>query len=166
MVGNHLYRLFIDQRDSQLLKATSFESHANYEMAYLALWTVVEKNIKLLQTHALKKKLLEDITAWKLFLEGASSIRPSDIRSFTYESSVKIPSDLSTIEQLFCPMPKVRSILNTDYKNGSTKWRDKRNRIAHDAEAFPKPATFSEYKKMLLEGIQEIENAILRFEGS
>lgn len=159
-----LYQTFIDLRDSQLVRATSFEENAQYEMAYLALWSVVEKSIKSMYPHAQKAKLLECVIAWKLFLEGSTSLKPSEIKKFTYGEPENIPSDLSAIEQLFGSMPKVCEILNTDPKKGSTKWRTRRNNIAHDALAFAKQTTFLEYKQKLIEGIREIERAMLNSE--
>lgn len=162
--NSDLHKLFKSLRDSQLLKVTSFERDAQVEMAYLALWSIIEKSIKSMHPYAQKAKLLEGVIAWKLFLEGSASQKPSEIKNFIHGKPEKIPSDLSAIQKLFGPLPIVCEILNTDSKKGSTKWRDRRNDISHDALPFAKQETFLEYKQKLIDGIMEIEIAIINFE--
>ena len=57
-------------------------------------------------------------------------------------------------------MPLIKKIMNTQAKNGSTKWCDKRNNIAHNAESFGRKDTYIEYREQLLSGIEELMNLL------
>lgn len=54
----------------------------------------------------------------------------------------------------------VSEIMNTQRKNGSTKWRDRRNNIAHQAMPFGSESKFHEYRDKILDGVNELEGAL------
>ena len=63
-------------------------------------------------------------------------------------------------EHLDCELPIIKEIMNTNQKNGSKKWRDKRRDIAHGAAPFREKETYEEYRHKIMEGISEIERAL------
>ncbi|MBC8551924.1 MAG: hypothetical protein H8D23_19930 [Candidatus Brocadiales bacterium] len=134
--------------------AADYEQSQSYEMAYIALWSILETALKDITPYAKKIVLLKKVNDWKDYLEGNSSNPPKEIRSFQITRSDKIPP-ISLVEALLGDCPTIREILNTESKNGSTKWRDKRNRIAHNAEEFHRLETYQEYKNKLLDGMDE-----------
>ena len=50
--------------------------------------------------------------------------------------------------------------MNTNQKNGSIKWRNKRNDNAHGVAPFRKKDTYGESREKIMEGISEIERAL------
>lgn len=89
----HLLENITQLRTDQTRIAASYENNQSYEMAYIAIWSILEISLKDISPYA---------------------------------------------------------------KKGTTKWRDKRNRIAHNAEEFHKLDTYQEYKNKLLNGIDEL----------
>lgn len=139
--------------------ATNYEENQSYEMAYIALWSILETGLKDITPQAKKIVLLKKVNEWKNHLESNNNNPPKEIRSFQCTRSDKIPP-ISLIEALLGDCHTIKEILNTETKNGSTKWRDKRNRIAHNAEGFHRVETYQEYKNKLLDGMDEFVRLI------
>lgn len=55
----------------------------------------------------------------------------------------------------------IKEIMNTNQKNGTRKWRKKRNDLAHGAAPFGSKVTYDEYNDKILEGIEELERALI-----
>ena len=146
-------------RTEQTVIAANYEENKSYEMAYIALWSILETALKDITPYAKKIVLLSKVNEWKDYLDGNSNNTPKEIRSFQCTRSDKIPP-VSLVEALLGECPIIREILNSESKNGSTKWRDKRNRIAHNAEGFHRLETYQEYKNKLLDGMDEFVRAI------
>ena len=142
-------------RAEQVAIAANYEENHSYEMAYIALWSILETGLKDITPHAKKIMLLEKIIEWKDYLEGDGR-KPKAITRYQFKCtrSDKIPP-ISLVEKLLGDSPTIKEILNTESKSGSTKWRDKRNKIAHNTEDFHHFDTYQEYKNKLLNGIDE-----------
>lgn len=145
---------FTKLRTKQVEYAAAYEAKQSYEMAYIALWSVLEAALKDITPKAKQMSLLQKIHEWRLYLEAGGNSKPREIKSFQCTRSETIPH-ISLIEVLLGNCPTIKEILNTESKNGSTKWRDKRNNIAHNAEAFKQLKTYKEYKNKLLAGLDE-----------
>jgi|SaaInlStandDraft_4_1057021.scaffolds.fasta_scaffold34181_2 hypothetical protein len=150
-------------RTERIGVAENYEETQSYEMAYIALWSILESVLKDITPHAKKTVLLKKVNEWKDYLEGNGNNTPKKIGSFQCTRSDKIPP-ISLVEALLGDCPIIKEILNTESKSGSTKWRDKRNKIAHNAEEFHRFETYQEYKNKLLDGMDEfvrlLSNAI------
>lgn len=150
-----LHARLLEVRKEKEESAAKFEVAASYEMAYISLWSIVEKTLKDIDSWLRTQELYASVREWKLYLEGDIIKRPRDIKSFNLKESNKIP-DISYIEKHLGKLPRVKAIMNTQAKHGSTKWRDRRNNIAHNAEPFGKLETYKEYREAILAGIEEL----------
>ena len=146
-------------RTEQIAVAAEYEESHSYEMAYIAIWSILETSLKDITPHAKKIVLLRRINEWKDYLEDNGRKPLNEIGSFQCTRSNTIPP-ISLIEALLGDCPIIKEILNTKSKNGSTKWRDKRNKIAHTAEGFQRFETYQEYKNKLLNGLDEFVIAL------
>lgn len=146
-------------RTEQAGIAANYEDNKSYEMAYIALWSTLETGLKDITPKAKKVVLLKKVNEWKSYLEDSNKNTPKEIKSFQCTRSDKIPP-ISLIEALLGDCQTIKEILNTETKNGSIKWRDKRNRIAHNAEGFHRLETYQEYKNKLLDGMDEFVRLI------
>lgn len=153
---SHLYDYLLELKKAYEEEAKAYESSASYEMAYLSLWIILEKMLKRVDFVARKRALYLHICEWKEYLEGKGKKRPSDIKSFILKEVEKIP-DFGKVEHVIGCAPITKEIMNAQPKNGSTKWRDRRNNIAHNAESFKRLETYRDYRDKLMEGILEIE---------
>ncbi len=146
-------------RTEQIGIAANYEENQSYEMAYIALWSILETALKDITPQAKKVVLLKKVNEWKKHLEGNNNNTPKEIRSFQCTRSDKIPA-ISLVEALLGDCPNIKEILKNESKHGSTKWRDKRNRIAHNAEGFHRLETYQEYKNKLLDGMDEFVRSV------
>ncbi len=138
-------------RTEQIVIAANYEENQSYEMAYIALWSILETGLRDITPRAKKIVLINKVNEWKNYLDGSGTKPQKEISSFQFQCtrSDKIPP-ISLVEALLGNCPTIKEILNTESRNGSTKWRDKRNRIAHNAEGFHRLETYQEYKNKLL----------------
>jgi len=151
-----VYQQFKNIKNEQIGKAEAFESEYSFEMAYLAYWIILEKSLKVIEVVRRKEELYKLICEWKNYLEDVSKKTPKKITSFVLQEPEKIP-DAKVISEFIGGLPLVIEIMNTQNKNGSTKWRDKRNNIAHQSDSFGSENKYQEYKAKVLSGIDEVE---------
>ena len=158
-----IYYKLIDLRKKQEALAFDYEDKASYEMAYLSRWYMLDKILRVIDTECRREQLYHQVCEWKKYLENQTSKKPNDIKSFNLTEQENTP-DIGKIgkieEYLDCELPIIKEIMNTKSGNGSTKWRDKRNNIAHRAEPFRKKETYEEYREKIMEGISEIERSL------
>ncbi|GGO74645.1 hypothetical protein GCM10010982_37950 [Bowmanella pacifica] len=140
-----------------------YEAAESNEMAYLSLWAVLEKGLKIIEVVRKREELYEQVCAWKDYLDGQNNKQPSAIKSFSLQEPEKIP-DVKVISGYMGGLPVVTEIMNTQSKNGSTKWRDRRNRIAHQAAPFGSNEKYEEFRDKICTGIDEMEKAIIDYE--
>jgi len=133
----------------------TYEENGSYEMAYISLWSILETALKDISPYAKRVALLKLVNEWRAYLDEGGEKEPKTIRSFQCTKSDKIPP-IDLIEAFLGDCPTIKEILNSEPKNGSTKWRNKRNGIAHNAEGFHRTETYREYKNKLLDGINEL----------
>ncbi len=154
---NAVYQRLLKQKESQEKLALAYEKITSYEMAYISLWIILEKTLKDIDTKLKRDKLYSQVSEWKQYLEIKSndSKKPKEIRSFNLKESERIP-ELGNIEEYLGNIPITKEIMNTQTKHGSTKWRDKRNNIAHKAESFGKKETYCIYRDKILGGVNEV----------
>lgn len=146
-------------KNEQFEKAKEFEDTNSFEMAYLAYWIVIEKGLKIIEVERKRRQLYDSICAWKEFLEDSRKSRPPKISSFDLQEPEKVP-DVKSVSKFLGGLPTVVEIMNTKSKNGSTKWRDRRNNIAHQAAPFASESKFFEYKNKIIHGIVEMQSVL------
>lgn len=149
-------------RNIALEESARFERELNFSMAYLTLWCVLEKTSKAMYPLAAESRLHFEIKAWESYLaKEAGEKAPTAIPAsyFLFGKPQRIP-EVEILEIKFGPLPKMKAIFNTVNKAGSTKWRDRRNDIAHNAATFTKASTFEEYKQKLFQGIEELDECL------
>lgn len=154
-----MYTELLEIKKVQFEKAEVFEKNSSFEMAYLSYWIVLEKILKVIETRRKRDNFYNSICEWKLFLETGKGKTPVKIKLFSLKEVEKMP-EISSIESFIGKTPNVRKIMNTQSKNGSTKWRDKRNNIAHQSDSFGSENKYNEYKQMIIQGIAEIETVL------
>ena len=157
-----IYKKFVELRNTQEDLACVYEEKSSYEMAYLSRWCVLERILKIIDAEYRKERLYRQVCEWKEHLENPSSKQPKLIsrNSFTLKETSTIPDIRGIEEHLDYELPNIKVIMNTKSENGSKKWRDKRNDIAHRAEQFGSRKKYNEYRDKILEGISEIEQVL------
>jgi len=152
----NLLKNFIKLKDEKIKLADSYEVNQNYEMSYMALWAVTEHTVKEVEETRKIKKLKQSIQVWHHYFEHETkSKRPASIKSFVCE--VKNIPDIKLIQESLGEIAAIAKLLRTQAKSGSTKYRDKRNAIAHHAEKFKNFTVYQDYKDTALAAISEIE---------
>lgn len=134
-----------------ITKAVSYEKKESYEMAYIYLWSILEKGLSLYANEAVKVKLQSQVKQWDKFLTGVSNKRPAAIKSFNTEYKSRSIPQVTQIESMLGKMNQVSKVLNT-----KGKWRIRRNNIAHNAADFYNAEKYKEYKYELLKAIDEL----------
>jgi len=151
---------FEQLKNNRIKDSENYENNESYEMAYIALWSIIETILKDIETKRKKDILLEKVTEWKNYLEGKRK-KPSKINSFEYVQK-NIPP-ISGIEDSLGldSCPTIREIINTNSEEGTKMWRNKRNDIAHKAKGFKNYTTYKKYKDKILKGIKELEKNLI-----
>ena len=161
-----LLKAFLERKNNQLLLAEQYEKSGSLEIAYLALWAITEHTVKEVEEQRLKQKRFQDITDWYRFLsENGQYPRPSETKINCGVEVKNIPQ-LTNIEELLGLIPSITKLLQTNNKKGSTKYRDRRNEIAHHAAKFRDINTFQDYKETALSAIVELEEKLKEMETS
>ena len=160
---NAIYNQLVELRKKQEKLASDYEEKSSYEMAYLSRWYVLEEILKSMDAECRKKQLYRQVCDWKKYLENPNTKKPGEIKSFDITEQ-DITPDIGKIgkmeEHLDCELQIIKEIMNGNSKNGSTKWRDRRNNLAHGAMPFGRTETYEEYRNKIMEGISEIEQAL------
>lgn len=147
---------FIILQEEKLKLADDYERSQSFEMAYISLWSVTEHTVKEVETVRKTKELKDKVSAWHYFLDGKTNRkRPQPIKSFVCEGK-SIP-DIELIKKSLGEVPAIAKLLNTQAKSGSTKYRDKRNAIAHQADKFRSFSVYEDYKETALSAISELK---------
>ncbi|MFN4318727.1 hypothetical protein [Acinetobacter parvus] len=150
---------FLGLRDEQLKLAQDYEKEASYEMAYVALWSVIEQTVKRVEEKRKYRELREKVVAWYEFFENELITKsPAPIKAFDLD--VKTIPDLITIHKSLGEAPAISKLLNSQSGSGSTKYRERRNAIAHHAQKFKDASIYSDYKETALAAIAELEDKI------
>lgn len=147
---------FSNVYSKQQLVANKFEQQANYPMAYLAYWAIVEDFAKSLAPLCRRADLENAIKQWSSYLLGETKTKPKAISigrfELSKEKSKSIPSEGVLMNVLDKETtPSIFILLNTD-----GKYRKRRNKIAHSAENVSKEV-YVEFKTILLASAKEIE---------
>ena len=153
----NLLKEFLDRKQKHLTLADEYEAAGSLEMAYLALWSVTEHTVAGIETFRKTKELTRSVTEWYLFLTEKKQIkRPKIIKSFSCEVN-GIP-EINLIKKELGEIPAISKLLQPSNNKGiSSKFRDKRNSIAHRAEKFRNKEVFNEYKLVAHAAIDELE---------
>ena len=156
-----IYNKLIELRNKQEALAFEYEEKASYEMAYISRWCVLEKILKILDTQLKADEIHNKVHKWwEEYLSNPDSNQPEPLKSLYLKEAQRIPQVGKIEEHLDCELPIIKEIMHTKSGNSSTKWRIKRNDIAHRAEPFGKKETYEEYRNKIMEGISEIERAL------
>ena len=136
--------------------ANKFEHQANYPMAYLAYWMVVEEFAKSLAPLCKRAELKKALQQWTSYLLGEVKVQPKAISTGKFElenrKSEKIPSEALLFNALNKDTtPSIFALLHT-----GGRYRKRRNRIAHFAENVNEEV-YREFKTLILKAIEEIE---------
>ncbi|WP_272575959.1 hypothetical protein [Providencia sp. PROV273] len=147
---------FIKLRIKKRILAEEYEQIQSYEMAYIALWSVTELTVKAVEESRKTSELKDRIRAWHHFFENNSNIsRPEPIKSFVCE--VKTIPAITLIQKSLGEVPALAKLLQTNQRGKSSKYRDKRNAIAHNADKFKNIDIYLDYKETALAAIEELE---------
>ncbi|MFA0021171.1 hypothetical protein AB4354_22945 [Vibrio splendidus] len=150
---------FIQLRDEKVKLAEEYEQGKSYEMAYVALWSVTEHTVKQVEEHRKITDLRGKVAAWHYFFETETATkRPAPIKSFSCE--VKNIPDIKLIQESLGSVPAITKLLQTKQKGKSSKYRDKRNAIAHQALKFGSDSVYLDYKATALAAIEELERTL------
>ena len=142
-----------EHRKEQHEKVLVYEEKESWAMAYLCNWVVLEKSVKKLYGAYVKSQLLPQILSWKDYLEGGSNKAPEQITNFAVEP-IYIPR-INILEKIIGRTKILNEVLNS-----KGKWRVKRNAIAHRTEEFARKNTYIQYKTMLNNALDELENKL------
>ena len=141
-------------KDKQIGLAEEYQSKQSYELAYIAYWSVVEHFSKEIGELFLKQQLAEKLAEWQDYLSGKRESRPQGRQiSLKLECST-IPS-MKQLTNLLGKLPKTANLLKS-----KSKYRNRRNDIAHRATKFRNEKTFLEYKEAVISSIEELELAV------
>ena len=132
-------------------QAIAYEEKKSYEMAYLSLWIILEKGLRVYADDAVKLELHNKIQLWDEYLSGKKRNAPTEIKNCNLEYTYRTIPRVSLIENALGKMPAVHKVLNSQ-----GKWRRKRNSIAHKASNFSSVNLYNEYKHELLSAINQL----------
>jgi hypothetical protein len=159
-----LFDDFIQFRDEKLKLAQDYELTQSYEMAYVALWSITEHTVKIIEELRRSKELRKQVLSWYEFFESNSAVnRPEPIKSFVCE--VRSIPEIKLIQKSLGTAPAIAKLLQTKQKGKSSKYRDKRNAIAHHADKFKDVKVYHDYKKTALAAISELEKKLKETES-
>jgi hypothetical protein len=154
---------FSKLRKDQSDAADNYELDGSYEMAYLALWTITEHTVKEIEVKTKTDKLKVGVGEWYQYFQSNRELeRPKPIRSFVCD--VKTIPPIKNLTEVLGEIPAIGKLLQTTQKGKSTKYRDKRNNIAHTAEKFRSEAIYQDYKNVALSAIEELERKLNKVE--
>ena len=131
--------------------AAGYEARGSFEMAYISIWLVLEKGLRIYADEGTKSRLHDKIRNWDKYLEGKTNKKPDPIKSFNTEYTSRSIPHISIIESVLGKMNYVRMVMDSN-----KKWRRRRNSIAHNAEHFGTEKTYKEYKHDLLNAINQL----------
>jgi hypothetical protein len=153
---------FLRLKAEKIRDAQVQEANGSKAMAYIALWSIVEKTLSNLESQRLEEKLKSELNQWINFLGNKDGSPPRNIKNFSFEA-VKLPNPQG-VKLLLGDAPAICKLIQTKAKGKSSKFRDKRNAIAHSAEDFKELSTFQEYKSTVLSAIDELEIKLMELE--
>ena len=85
-------------REDQEKLASLYEEQESWEMAYLALWSILEHAMKNVANIAVRNNLKAALLQWVNYVDGKAKDQPQKIRSFAMSyGQIKIP-DVPLIE--------------------------------------------------------------------
>jgi hypothetical protein len=158
-----VFSYFVCINKEQTEIAESYELRGSYEMAYLALWAITEHTVKEVESRAKTRKLKNAIDEWHKYFQSNEELkRPKQIKNFACD--VKTIPQIKTLTEELGDIPAVSKLLQTKEIGKSTKYRDKRNAIAHKAEKFSSETVYKDYKVTALSAIQELERKLNKVE--
>ena len=94
-------------------------------------------------------------------MDGRAKNRPKDIKNFNTEYTSNSIPQVSLIENILGKMRQVEIVLDT-----KGKWRDRRNKIAHQASRFINEDKYKEYKHELIKAIDLLSRKAALYETS
>ncbi|EKT4485668.1 hypothetical protein JGK44_000039 [Shewanella algae] len=144
---------FYERREEAEANASLYEQCNNLEMAYLALWSVTEHTAKDVESMRLRRELKKKVRQWAEYLDGTGTA-PPPIKSFSLGTQ-SIPP-IANLKSVLGEIPAVSKLLQTKAKGKSSKYRDKRNAIAHHAERFTDKTRYDDYKSTAQAAIDEL----------
>lgn len=148
---------FYERREEAEANASLYEQSNNLEMAYLALWSVTEHTAKDVESIRLRRELKAKVCLWTEYLDGTGPA-PLPIKNFSLEPQ-SIPS-IANLQSVLGEIPAVSKLLQTKAKGKSSKYRDKRNAIAHYAERFADKTRYNDYKSTAQAAIDELAHKL------
>ena len=155
----------IELQNMQETQAVEYEKGESYEMAYLSRWYILEKMLKILDTKLKADELHNKIRKWwEEYLSNPASNQLEQLKSLQLKEASNIPSAhrIKEIEKCFnMKLSAIKEIMHTKSGSTSTKWRKRRNDVAHGATPFREKERYEEFRKKIMEGISEIEEALL-----
>ncbi len=132
-------------------ESSSYEENKSFEMAYIAMWSVLEKGLHIYANDAVKHRLHTNVQKWDKYLSGTTKSKPEPIGNFSLEHSNRTIPPVPLIESILGKMSQVSKVLDS-----KGKYRIKRNKIAHEASRFINEDKYKEYKHELMKAIDQL----------
>jgi len=158
-MSNSLYEQLTELEKARVSLSFEYESNGSYEMAFISLWSILEHIMKPIASVSIKVKLKNSLNEWLVYAENTqSSAKPKEIKNFQLEYTNTTIPQISHIEDAVGDLPKLKVLMDS-----SKKYRKKRNSIAHRADKLSESA-YAEYKGAVLDALNELKNALAKFE--
>ena len=145
------YTDFQKLKGDALRIAAQYEGREAYEMAYISIWLVLEKGLRLYADEGMRLNLKDRVSEWSGYLERENRKVPAPIGNFNTRYTSRSIPPVALVEKSLGKMPKVARVMDS-----KAKWRRRRNSIAHEAQPFGMVSTYREYKHDLLQSIDQL----------
>ncbi|MER0170663.1 MAG: hypothetical protein DU489_08680 [Nitrosomonas sp.] len=145
----------IELEEINIKLSTEYEEKQSYEMAFIAIWSILERIMKSIASVEIRKRLRLNIDDWVKYLNDPEKVeKPDEIRNFATEYTSHAIPHISLIEAAIGDVPELKELMNT-----KGKYRKKRNDIAHRADKMSK-AVYSDYKMAACAAIDELKRIL------
>ena len=155
--NDDLLKAFDKLHAKKIALAKDFETKQSFEMAYIALWSMIECNIKCFE-HAVNQGL----TNFDIWISCLEELAQAQMNSDSDDSDLHEPLRKNLPRQEFflkffgADAPALIELMDT-----KKKYRRKRNKIAHSAEPFGRRETYENYKAKTDQAINEFRDILV-----
>ena len=116
-------------------------------------------SLKTLWVTHLKVELKAELLTWIAFMNGESINRPTEIATGKYKPDDFMSGPIPSKKQLSLVLPINKASLFYEMLDPDSKYRKRRNSIAHSSEA-PSERIYEEFKALALSAFSEIEELV------
>ena len=85
-MNNKILEELIMLEDANANLSTEYEKKESYEMAFIAIWSVLEKIMKSIASVGMRKNLRLNVNSWIEYLDNPEKTKkPKDVKNFSIE---------------------------------------------------------------------------------